>query len=234
MSGREAILGSIRRALAQNRDRLDRWASGASHVPPPFVHPLAGDPVRQLVVELERLEVKVHRCANDEAALERIKTILVRAEATRVVAWDEADVGLPGLDSLLTSVGVSRADPRAFRGAGARQAAIGEQAVAPVGITGVDAAIAESGTLVLAGGPGRGRLASLLTPIHVAVVRESQIVRGLGDALAQLGSRYGDSMLIDRSHVTFVTGPSRTADIELTLTLGVHGPREVHVVIVRG
>ena len=119
------------------------------------------------------------------------------------------------------------------RDTGARKAAIGEQAAAPVGITGVDAAIAESGTLVLAGGAGRGRLASLLAPIHVAIVRESQIVRGLGEALARLRSLYGDTMLNDRSNVTFITGPSRTADIELTLTLGVHGPREVHVVIVR-
>jgi L-lactate dehydrogenase complex protein LldG len=232
VSGREEVLGTIRRALARNRGRLEQWAGEASHVPPGCVHPPARELVRQLVGELERLDVKVHRRAHDEAARETVRDILVAAQATRVVAWDEADVGLPGLDRLLESIGVARAG--AAPGAGARKAAIDEQAEAPVGITGADVAIAESGTLVLAGGAGRGRLASLLTPIHVAIVRESQIVRGLGDALARLRSLYGDRLLADRSNVTLITGPSRTADIELTLTLGVHGPREVHVVIVRG
>jgi L-lactate dehydrogenase complex protein LldG len=233
MSGREQTLSTIRRALARNRGRLEQWAGDASHVPPPFVHPPAGDLVRQLVAELERLDVKVHHRASDEAARETLRDILVAANAKTVVAWDEADVGLPGLDHLLESIGVVRAGERAPRVAGGRKAAIDEQSDAPVGITGADAAIAESGTLVLVGGAGRGRLASLLTPIHVAIIRESQIVRGLGDALMRLRSLYGDRLLADRSHVTFITGPSRTADIELTLTLGVHGPREVHVVIMR-
>jgi L-lactate dehydrogenase complex protein LldG len=232
MSEREMMLGAIRRALTRNRDELDRWAAAAPHVPPPFVHPAESDLIGQLVTELERLAVTIHRRADDEAARETVQQILIEAKAETVVAWDEAEVGLPGLDRLMESIGVSRADARGTR-ADSRKTAIERWSMASVGITGVDAAIAESGTLVLAGGAGRARLASLLAPVHVAIVRESQIVVGLGEALARLRSLYGEGMLIDRSNVTFITGPSRTADIELTLTLGVHGPREVHVVLMR-
>jgi L-lactate dehydrogenase complex protein LldG len=102
----------------------------------------------------------------------------------------------------------------------------------PVFFPGADAGIAESGTLVLRSGAGRGRLASLLAPVHIAVLRSAQIVRGLGAALALLQSRYGPDVFADSSNLTLITGPSRTGDIELTLTLGVHGPREIHVVLI--
>jgi len=233
MSGRDAILGAIRRALPHSRDQLERWASSAPHMPPPFVHPAAGDLIGQLATELERLDAHVYRCESGEAARDHVRKILVQAQASTIIAWNESAIGLPDLDRLLESIGVAPVDARPARGAAARASAIDEQAAATVGITGVDAAVAESGTLVLAGGAGRGRLASLLAPVHVAIVRESQVVRGLGEALLRLRTLYGDSMLADRSNVTFITGPSRTADIELTLTLGVHGPREVHVLIVR-
>ncbi|NJM07312.1 LUD domain-containing protein, partial [Candidatus Gracilibacteria bacterium] len=88
--------------------------------------------------------------------------------------------------------------------------------------------------LLLRHGPGRPRIASLLAPVHIAVVRPTQLVRGLGAALATLRERYGDALFRDTSNLTLITGPSRTADIEMTLTLGIHGPRELHVVLVNG
>jgi len=103
---------------------------------------------------------------------------------------------------------------------------------APVCISGADAGIAESGTIVLRSGAGRGRLASLIAPVHIAVLRRARIVRGLGAALAMLQEQHGRDMLVDSSNLTLISGPSRTGDIELTLTLGVHGPREIHVVLI--
>ena len=76
------------------------------------------------------------------------------------------------------------------------------------------------------------RLASLLAPVHIAVLRRAQIVRGLGEALAQLQEWHGSNIFADSSNLTLITGPSRTGDIEQTLTLGVHGPREIHVVLI--
>ncbi|HEU5088142.1 MAG TPA: LUD domain-containing protein, partial [Roseiflexaceae bacterium] len=75
-------------------------------------------------------------------------------------------------------------------------------------------------------------LASLLAPVYIAVLRRSQVVRGLGEALARLQAQHPGDFFAAASSLTVITGPSRTADIELTLTLGVHGPREVHAIII--
>jgi L-lactate dehydrogenase complex protein LldG len=81
-------------------------------------------------------------------------------------------------------------------------------------------------------GPGRPRLASLLSPCHIAIVFERQLVRGLGEALTILLKRYGEEIFGPTSNLTFITGPSRTADIEMTLSLGIHGPPQLHVILV--
>ena len=95
-----------------------------------------------------------------------------------------------------------------------------------VGISTAQAAIAETGTLVLDSADERHRLVSLVPPVHIAIVDASRICETLGEALALL--RQGKEL---SRAVTFVTGPSRTADIELTLTVGVHGPQELYVIV---
>ena len=102
---------------------------------------------------------------------------------------------------------------------------------ADVGITGVDCAVAETGTLAVFSQAGRERLASLLPPCHIAIVEESQIVPDLFDAFGQLSSLEQASL---PSNVAFITGPSKTGDIELQLTTGVHGPGKWYVLIIRG
>jgi len=99
-----------------------------------------------------------------------------------------------------------------------------------VGITTVQATIAETGTLVLDAARERHRLVSLLPPVHIAIVDASQICLTLGEALSAL--RRGSEEVSPT--ITFVTGPSRTADIELTLAIGVHGPQELYVVVNEG
>ena len=94
-----------------------------------------------------------------------------------------------------------------------------------VGITSAQAAIAETGTLVLDSTRERHRLVSLVPPVHIAIVDASKIYDTLGEALAFIHKTEMSPA------VTFVTGPSRTADIELTLTIGVHGPQELYVII---
>jgi L-lactate dehydrogenase complex protein LldG len=90
------------------------------------------------------------------------------------------------------------------------------------GLTGALAGVAETGTLILPGGKGRPLTASLLPFVHIAILRAEDI---LPDMAAALKLRE----LSQCSAAALVSGPSRTADIEMTLTLGVHGPREVHV-----
>jgi L-lactate dehydrogenase complex protein LldG len=95
-----------------------------------------------------------------------------------------------------------------------------------VGVSTAQAAIAETGTLVLDSACERHRLVSLVPPVHIAVVNASAIVETLSDALTLLQKGKEISPAI-----TFITGPSRTADIELTLTIGVHGPQELYVIV---
>ncbi len=99
-----------------------------------------------------------------------------------------------------------------------------------IGITDVDYAIADTGTLVLLTNKNQPRSISLLPPIHLAIVRKENLVRNIKDLFIILKSKLKDVEDITTC-MTFVTGPSRTADIELNLTLGVHGPKELFVVI---
>ncbi|MGH7266513.1 MAG: lactate utilization protein, partial [Candidatus Rokuibacteriota bacterium] len=103
---------------------------------------------------------------------------------------------------------------------------------ADMGLTAADLAIAETGSLVIVSGPGAPRAVSLLPPCHVAVFGRGALVPGLEEAGVVLQAWQCGPPEDGGSNVVFVTGPSRTADIELTLTRGVHGPKEVHAVFV--
>jgi len=102
---------------------------------------------------------------------------------------------------------------------------------AGAGITGVDFVLAESGTLVLSSATEKVQVASLAPPIHIALYRRNQLVGSLDEVLAKLPiSSSPQSPSASRS-VVFVTGTSRTADIEQILIRGVHGPREAHAIL---
>ena len=98
-----------------------------------------------------------------------------------------------------------------------------------VGISTAQLAIAETGTLMLDSEAERHRLVSLVPPVHIAIVDAANICLTLGEALATAGQGTEVSPTI-----TFITGPSRTADIELTLAIGVHGPQELFVIVNEG
>ena len=103
---------------------------------------------------------------------------------------------------------------------------------AGAGITGVDFVLAESGTLVLSSATERVQVSSLAPPIHIALYRRNQLVGSLDEVLAKLPIlNRQDAPTAGRS-VVFITGTSRTADIEQILIRGVHGPGEVHAILV--
>ncbi|MDI3341214.1 MAG: LUD domain-containing protein [Sphaerobacter sp.] len=103
---------------------------------------------------------------------------------------------------------------------------------ADLGITGANAAIAETGTLVIVTNEGNDRLVATLPPVHVAVLGVEKILPSIDDvaAMLKLLPRSGTAQQLT-SYVSFITGPSRTADIELVPAMGVHGPKEVHIVL---
>jgi L-lactate utilization protein LutC len=102
-------------------------------------------------------------------------------------------------------------------------------AAADVGITSADYALADTGTLVMLASPAEARLISLLPPVHIAVVPTERVLSGLDELFTILPDPAAQT-----SSMVLITGPSRTADIEQILVRGVHGPGEIHVVVVVG
>ena len=97
-----------------------------------------------------------------------------------------------------------------------------------VGITGCEFLIAHTGSVMVSSAQNGGRQMFVYPPIHIVVAKQDQLVEFLENAYSNLTQKYGNNL---PSHVALITGPSRTADIEKTLVLGAHGPREFHVFI---
>ena len=104
-----------------------------------------------------------------------------------------------------------------------------ELASCDVSVTTCELLVARTGTIVLSAVQTEGRTASVYAPVHICIAYTNQLVYDLKDALQQLKEKYGNQL---PSSISFATGPSRTADIEKTLVVGVHGPGEVYVVLV--
>jgi len=111
---------------------------------------------------------------------------------------------------------------------------IKETAGSFIGITSADYCIAETGTLVLKTAPGNERIVSLLPSIHVAVIKLEQVIADFKELYTLLDKDLMDSPEGIESGMTFITGPSKTADIEATMVHGAHGPRQVYIYIVTG
>ncbi len=147
--------------------------------------------------------------------------------AAPFIAWEREHLPLPDVAAVLQTQGARQLDATAHADQATRDVDYRRLDAAVVGITGAQAALVDTGSIALVHGEGRARLVSLLPPVHVALVPVACLHATLGSLLvAEPG------MLHASANVVVVTGPSRTADIEMTLTRGVHGPRIVHVVFV--
>jgi len=98
-----------------------------------------------------------------------------------------------------------------------------------VSVTGCEFLVARTGTIVMSAAQASGRTTSVYAPIHICIAFTSQLVYDVKDALQLVKEKYKDKL---PSLITFATGPSRTADIEKTLVVGVHGPKEVYCFLV--
>jgi L-lactate dehydrogenase complex protein LldG len=98
-----------------------------------------------------------------------------------------------------------------------------------VSITGCECLVARTGSIVMSAAQQSGRVTSVYAPIHICIAFTSQLVYDVKDALQLVKDKYGPKL---PSLITFATGPSRTADIEKTLVVGVHGPKESYVFLV--
>ena len=175
------------------------------------------DLAERFTTSLRAVAGEVSRAGSLSEALEQMETILHELNAERVVANHVpplSDIDLPGRWPAFNwhIVGQTPGDLKAVC------------AAADVGISGADAALAETGSVVISSGPGRSRLATLLPPVHVALVSTTLLT---SDLFTWTAARQGDLP----ANVVLVSGPSKTADIEQVLAIGVHGPKRFIVVL---
>lgn len=171
---------------------------------------------------------KFHRARGLAYAGQQIGLIAANLKARSAVLWDTPLLRDADLEPSLTSHGCAPFWANDAHRGDLRQKLI----VADLGITGADYALADTGTLVMLARPGQPRAASLLPPRHIAMLQPENLVSDLEELFAKLRARGPNLADTLTSAMTFITGPSRTADIEQTLFQGVHGPLEVHVVFV--
>jgi L-lactate dehydrogenase complex protein LldG len=189
--------------------------------------PASGLPRRERFrAALEALAGVVHEARSRDDVVEVIAGLASRLGATALLSWSDDAIGVAGLSQALAARGLTAVVPDIPQRGPEREAKLAELAALPLGLTGADAGLATTGSIVVATGPGRPRMASLLVPVHVAVLR----VDRLADDISTLLATRGD-LVAAGSNLVAITGPSRTADIEHTLSRGVHGPGEVHVIL---
>lgn len=205
-SVREQILKNIRKALVQP-------------VPQPFqriekVEFSFKQPEEDLSVAFAQkftsLLGQFSFCENEEDLVFQIRTLATEKKWNEIYCSDE------NIKTAFSSFGFD----------GFSQKTIADS---DVSITRCELLVARTGSMVLSSIESSGRTTSVYAPIHICIANTSQLVYDIKDALAILQKKYGDQL---PSQISFATGPSRTADIEKTLVVGVHGPKEVYCFLI--
>ncbi len=250
MTDRREFLASVRESLGRSSgDGPTAAPPGFDVIAPAEVRGKRAEQVRAVMAEragelTEELADsaaaagwRVHRAKSDEEVVEAITRICVAVDARNVLkSGEEVISGLQSLDYSLASAGIETKlavqarvdDPEA---AAESEAEHRKQLFeADVGITGSDYAIAETGTVVVHPRRGLSRLVSLAPTRHIAVVRRGTVLPSL-DELFLLESE-AQANGTQASSMNLITGPSRTGDIEGVIVEGIHGPIEVHMVLV--
>lgn len=178
--------------------------------------------IEQFIGEVEKVNGICHRLDTPEDIELKLLDIVYSYDLGKYAIADTELMNNTGIRSMLESRGLIRLDSNNKA----------ELAEADVGITGVDYAISDSGTLVIFSDHYNSRSISLLPPVHIAILEERLILKDIHHLFYILRENHRDITDIS-SCITFITGPSRTADIELNLTLGVHGPGKLIVFLIR-
>jgi L-lactate utilization protein LutC len=183
------------------------------------------DPVTRFCEELTAAGGKAHPVPDGQAAVARILELAKDKAARKVLLGHGALIDRLNLGDPLRSLGVEVNVVDQVSPDDGRDTFF----AADLGITGVDYLIAETGSVVLGASPQEPRSLSLLPPVHIAIAERGQIVPDLFDLFERPGWKESGG---PPSCLSVITGPSKTGDIELRLVTGVHGPGEIHVVLI--
>lgn len=203
MSARDEILGRLKQ-VQRDEPLPPAWQSRRDFT----------DLTAHFTQALTAAKGEVYQVESLAAAYEMTNQLLRQMEAKRVVRNDERPLrNLPHLSSITYHlVGQEDGALRDFC------------ASADAGLSSADAALAETGTIILTNGPGKSRLATLLPPVHIALVPTTALTTDLFTWAVDFDRQMS-------TNLNFISGPSKTADIEQTMAVGVHGPKRFVVIL---
>jgi L-lactate dehydrogenase complex protein LldG len=160
---------------------------------------------------LEKVNGSVYLCSSEKELFEKLKIFLSDFDNNRIICFEDEirnslknkNFNLPQFSDIPDNI--------------------------EVGITGCEFLVAHTGSILVSSAQKGGRRMFVYPPIHVVLAKRSQLTEYLENAYSNLTRKYGKEL---PSHIALISGPSRTADIEKTLVLGAHGPRELHVFLI--
>ncbi len=203
---KENILKKIRKALSHSTPLPFPNSEGNQ----PVFQPLEQEPEIEFAEQFTKLQGKFIYCINQQEFAFQLGSLVKKQDWQKVFCLEDKLVApvAAQLEDRLVKTGLADCD---------------------VSITGCESLVARTGSIVMSSAQASGRTASVYAPIHICVAYTNQLVYDLKDALQTAKDKYGSNL---PSLITFATGPSRTADIEKTLVVGVHGPKEVYVFLI--
>lgn len=203
---KENILKKIRKALSHPTPLPFPQSEGTQ----PVVRPLKQEIEVEFAEQFTSLQGKFIFCINQQEFAFQLSSFIKKQDWQKVYCLE---------DNLISSVAGQLGDRLVKT----------DLANCDASITGCEYLVARTGSIVMSAAQPSGRTTSVYAPIHICIARTSQLVYDIKDALQAAKEKYAGNL---PSLITFATGPSRTADIEKTLVVGVHGPKEVYLFLV--
>jgi L-lactate dehydrogenase complex protein LldG len=203
---KENILKKIRQALSEPTPLPFPQSEGNSSV----FQPAKQDKEIEFAEQFTKVQGKFIYCADQAEMLEQLKALISKYGWTKIFCRETELLKILNapLKGLIGSEGLSETD---------------------AAITSCELLIARTGSILLSSGQESGRTVSVYAPVHICIARTSQLVYDIREGLEFLQDKYKSGL---PSFITLATGPSRTADIEKTLVVGIHGPKDVYVFLI--
>lgn len=203
---KENILKKIRKALSHSTPLPFPQSEGNSSV-----YPLSSQELEvEFAEQFNQLQGRFIFCVNRQELAFQFNSLVKKQDWQKIYCAEPVIKALTGSQNEERFSAVNLAD-------------------CDMSVTGCECIVARTGSIVMSGGQSSGRGTSIYAPIHVCIAFTSQLVYDIKDALQLVKEKYNGKL---PSLITFATGPSRTADIEKTLVVGVHGPKEVYCFLV--
>jgi L-lactate dehydrogenase complex protein LldG len=183
--------------------------------------------IESFVREVQAVGGEAFQPASPEQVIEMVVKLIKQIDQ-RVLTWPDRELPLAGLGAALEDAGIQRLTATVSNDPATRRTQWAALDPIRVGLTGALGGLADTGSLVLLSGEHRARAASLLPEVHIALLSINRLYPTMA---AFFAAHSAADLTSNSSNLVFITGPSRTADIEMVITRGVHGPKRLCIVL---